>query len=111
MDVALSFRPDPVDSLSLTDSASITDSSITATRSSIFSERIPPGIGSLGGRFLLGFGKAVIHRVENVTIIPRRLAYIQSIRPLSDDSPPHDVHRIYDELLELSRCDACLYSS
>jgi hypothetical protein len=100
-----------VDSVSLTDSASITNSSITATRSSIFSERIPPGIGSLGGRFLLGFGKAVIHGVESVTIIPRRLAYIQSICPLSDDPPPHEVHGIYHDLLELSRCDAYPYSS
>jgi hypothetical protein len=112
MDVpALLFRPDPVDSASITDSATITNSSITVTRSSIFSQRISPGIGSLSGRFIEAFGRAVIHGVESVTIIRRRLTYIQSICPLSDDSPPQDVHKIYDDLLELSRCDTSLYRS
>ena len=71
--------------------------------------RYPLGLGLWVEDFFLAFGKVVIHGVERVTIIPRRLAYIQSICPLSDDPPLHDVHRIYDELLKLLRCDAFLH--
>ena len=99
----LSFRQDPVDS------ASVTDSSTTFTRSSIFSVSIAPGIGSLSAKFIEGFGKKVIYGIESITVIRRRLAYIQSICPLSDDHPPQDVHRIYDDLLELSRYDTFPY--
>jgi hypothetical protein len=99
----LAFRCDPVDS------ASVTNPSIASTSSSIFSSKIPPGIGSLTGRFIEGFGKTVLHGIESVTVIRRRLADIRSICPLSDDPQPEDVHRIYDDLLELSRFDALLY--
>ena len=101
----LSFQHNPVDSASLTDSEL---SISTFTRSSSFSSSIAPGIGSLSGRLIEGFGKKVLYGIESITVIRRRLAYIQSICPLSDDPPPDDVHRIYDDLLELSRCDGYL---
>ena len=100
----LHFRPDPEES------DSDTNSSIapTLTRSSIFSSIIQPGIGSLSGRFVRGFGKTIIHGIESVTVIRSRLTYIQSLCPLSDETPPEDVHQIYDDLLEFARCDEFL---
>src|SRR5262245_20072772 len=92
---ALSFRRDPKDT------SSATNSNVSTRHTSIFSMSIPPGIGSLSGKFIEGFGKRILYGIESVTVIRRRLAYIQSICPLSDDSPPRDVHRIYDDLLEL----------
>jgi hypothetical protein len=62
-----------------------------------------PGIGSLSGKFIRGIGKIIIRQIEDVAIIRRRISYIQSLCPLSDDSPPEDVVQIYDDLLELAR--------
>jgi hypothetical protein len=36
-------------------------------------------------------------------VIRRRLPYIESLCPLSDNKPPPDVLSLYDDLLELAR--------
>jgi hypothetical protein len=87
------FRDDPPDS------ASVTDSSVTFSATS---STIPPGIGSISGRFIQGVGKGMLRGVE-IMVIRARLAHIKSLYPLSDNTPPKDVDRIYDELLELVR--------
>ena len=89
-------RSDSLDS----SAASTTRSEYTATSFGT----IQPGIGSLSGRFILGFGKMVLRGVENV-VRQRRLSQIESLCPLSDSNPPRDVDRIYDDMLELARCD------
>jgi hypothetical protein len=38
-----------------------------------------------------------------VVFVRRRILYIQSLCPLSDDSPPEGVEQIYNDLLELVR--------
>jgi hypothetical protein len=83
------------------DSSTAADSNSIRSRSSwtTFS-----GIGSQSGRFIYGIGNAILHGVEDVTVIQRRISYIKSRCPLSDDNPPEDVERIYNELLELARC-------
>jgi hypothetical protein len=91
------------DDLSI-DSASVIDSSIASTSvSTAISSTIPPGIGSLSGTFIQGVGKQMLRGVEAI-VVRRRLAYIHSLCPLSDNTPPMDVDRIYDELIELARC-------
>jgi hypothetical protein len=87
------------------DSYSATDSSAGSTFytfASGFSATIPPGIGPLSGRFILGFGKTVLNGVEAV-FIRRRISYIQSLCPLLDERPPLNVQSIFDDLLELVR--------
>jgi hypothetical protein len=104
----LTFRSPPLDSDSVTDSsAASTITSVTATTT--YSSRIPPGIGALSGGFIQGIGKTILHGVEIVTVIRRRLAYIESICPLSDDTTLENVVVIYDDLLELARCDKSSY--
>ena len=39
-----------------------------------------------------------------MTVIQRRISYIKSLGPLSDDNPPEGVEQIYNDLLELARC-------
>jgi hypothetical protein len=78
--------------------SSITSSSIYTTTTS----HTIPGIGSLSGKFIHGFGKTVLRGVENVTI-RRRLSHIESLCPLSDKGPPVVLSRLYDDLLELAR--------
>ena len=102
------FRDDPHPP----DSASVTNSSIAPTSTyTTISSTILPGIGSLSGKFFQGVGKRMLSGVESI-VVRRRLAYIQSLCPLSDSAPPVDVDRIYDELLELIRCvvDRNIYS-
>jgi hypothetical protein len=38
-----------------------------------------------------------------MVVIQKRMSYIQSLCPLSDDNPPGDIEQIYYELLELAR--------
>jgi hypothetical protein len=99
---ALKFRPDSI-STTTSSSSSAASSTIYPTTSSI-SSSIASGIGASSGRFILGVGKTILQRVENVTVIRRRLAYIQDRCPLFDDKPPENVLHIYDDLLELARC-------
>jgi hypothetical protein len=78
----------------------------SATPSSIYTtttSRTVPGIGALSGKFIHGFGKIVLRGFESV-VIRRRLSRIESLCPLSDNDPPPDVLRLYDDLLELARC-------
>jgi hypothetical protein len=85
------------------DSASVTESSIASTSTFTFaSSTIPPGIGSLSGRFFQAVGKGMLRGVEAL-VIRARLAHIASFYPLSDSAPPSDVDQVYDELLELVR--------
>jgi hypothetical protein len=79
-------------------SSSQESSSIYTTTTS----RTIPGIGALSGKFFHIFGKTVLLALENVAI-RRRLSYIQSFFPLSDENPPPDVASLYDDLLELAR--------
>jgi hypothetical protein len=79
--------------------SSITTSSMYTTTTS----HTVPGIGSLTGKFIHGFGKTVLRGVEGV-FIRRRLSYIQSLCPFLDNNPPPDVGNICDDLLELARC-------
>jgi hypothetical protein len=83
-------------SLSL-DSSAASDSIYTTTSASTV-----PGIGALSGKFIYAFGKTILGALESV-VVRRRLSYIQSICPLSDNTPPPDVEQIYDDLLELTR--------
>lgn len=89
-------------------SSSLASSSLdsTATPSSIHTtttSRTIPGIGSLGGRFIYSFGKTVLRGFESVAI-RRRLTYIESLFPLSDNNPLPNIESVYDDLLELVRC-------
>ena len=89
---------------SLASSAATTaTSNNTATIYTTTSGKTYPGIGSLSGRYIHRLGQAILHSVEGVVVIPRRLSYIQSLCPLLDNIPPQDVDQIYDDLLELSR--------
>jgi hypothetical protein len=67
---------------------------------------IPPGIGSLSGKFIRGIGVTILRKFEDLVVIRKRIAYIQSMCPLFDDTPPDDVELIYRDLLELARCVA-----
>jgi hypothetical protein len=87
-----------LDSSSLLDSSAASTSIYTTTSSSI-----EPGIGALGGKFIYGFGKAILTGVENV-VVRRRLSYIQSLCPLLDDRPPRNIEQIYDDLLKFAQC-------
>jgi hypothetical protein len=84
----------------LVSECSFYSSAITAT-TGISSETIP-GIGSLSGKFIHSVGKTILRGAESV-VVHRRLSYIQSLCPLSDDRPPKDVGQIYDDIIELSR--------
>jgi hypothetical protein len=72
------------------------------TTSSVISSETIPGIGALSGKFIYSVGKTILHGAESV-VVHRRLSYIQSLCPLSDDRPPKDVGQIYDDIIELSR--------
>jgi hypothetical protein len=97
---------EPYPTLRFRDSPSSLDSSTPADSNSIYStsswSTTFAGIGSLSGRFIYGIGKAILRQVEDV-VIRRRISYIQSLCPLSDDNPPEDVEQIYYDLLELVR--------
>jgi hypothetical protein len=85
--------------------ASVLPSSSPSSSTSIYTtttSRTIPGIGALSGKFFHTFGKTLLFGLENVAI-RRRLSHIQSLLPLSDENPPHDVASIYDDLLELVR--------
>jgi len=83
--------------------ATTTTSNETATVYTTTSGKTYPGIGSLSGRYIHRLGQAILHSVEAVVVIRRRLSYIQSLCPLLDNIPPQGVELIYDDLLELSR--------
>jgi hypothetical protein len=97
---------EPYPTLRFRDSPSL-DSSNPADLNSIYSTSswttTFSRIGSVPGRLIYGFGKAIIRGVENVVVIQRRISYIQSLCPLSDDNPPEDIEQIYYDLLELVR--------
>jgi hypothetical protein len=61
------------------------------------------GLGILSGRMVLGLGDAIKRGVENISI-RKKLGMIVSIYPHDDDAPPENIGRLYDDLLELSRC-------
>jgi hypothetical protein len=90
---ALVFRSPSLDLVSVSDSSAASTSIYTDESASI-----ADGIGASGGRLILSFGKKILRAVENVTVIRRRLAYIQTVCPFSDDTPPEDVLHIYDDL-------------
>jgi hypothetical protein len=86
--------------------SSLDSDSIPPSESSIYTtttSHTVPGIGSLSGKFIHGFGKRVLRGFESV-VIRRRLSHIESLCPLSDNNPPPDVKSLYDDLLELARC-------
>ena len=85
---------------SLASSSSDSVASIFTTTSS---STTPPGIGYLSGKFILGFGGAVLRGVESVAI-RRRLWKIESLCPFSDSNPPQNVEGVCDDMLELARC-------
>lgn len=61
------------------------------------------GLGILSGRMVLGLGDAIKRGVENISI-RKKLGMIVLIYPHDDDAPPENIGRLYDDLLELSRC-------
>src|ERR1700683_3863797 len=61
------------------------------------------GIGSLGGRALHAFGEVALRGFENLAI-SRKLRSIRSLFPHDDTDTTKDMERIYDDVLELSRC-------
>jgi hypothetical protein len=99
---------EPYPTLRFRDSPSSLDSSAPPASNSIYSSSASSwttfaGIGSLSGRFIYGIGKVILRQVEDIAVIRRRISYIQSLCPLSDDDPPDDVEQIYYDLLELAR--------
>jgi hypothetical protein len=93
----LKFRDSPSSLASSTSEASNSISSTSSWTTFV-------GIGSLSGRFIYGIGNVILHGVEDVTVIQRRISDIKSRCPLYDDNPPEDVELIYYDLLELARC-------
>jgi hypothetical protein len=86
---------------SLVTSSALADSTVTSIYTTTTTRTIP-GIGSLSGKFIHGFGKAVLRGVDSV-IIRRRLTYLESVCPLFDERPPNDIEQIYADLLEMAR--------
>jgi hypothetical protein len=88
----------PLSSLGLDSSAAGKARSISTATTS----RTIYGIGALSGRLIHGLGEILLRGVD-VMVIQRRLSYIETLSPLSDQNPQQDIERIYDDLVELSQ--------
>ena len=60
------------------------------------------GPGALLGKFLLAFGKALLHVGEYV-VIRRRLSAIKSAFPHHDNSQVKNLDKLYEDILEVMR--------
>jgi hypothetical protein len=60
------------------------------------------GLGTLTGKALEAFGEATLRVVENLTI-RRKLVYLRSSFPHTNDNKIADIDQLYDDLLELLR--------
>lgn len=63
----------------------------------------PEGLGTISGRAIFAFGEATLRGFENLAIA-RKLRTIHSVFPHRDDDSIKDIDKIYDDVLELSRC-------
>ena|ERR1700729_2512411 len=92
-----------LNSTSLSLASSSEPRSIVSDPTTSSSDGTAEGIGSLGGRALYAFGEAALRGFENLAI-RRKLRSIKSLFPHDDTDTTKGVERIYDDVLELSRC-------